>query len=537
MKIRISNVFFIFLFFIMFIVSVQAKSDVTLTLDNSDYTFNVGDNAIINLESINTYGKDISGNLRYTITQKVQQAGFQYSSSNTQSTPFVLPEGTEVLQLNFGTSKSPVVLEVDLQFNYNDGTSKVVDLDTFRIHFVENNNNQNNNQNSNNNNQNNNNNNNNNKISSSSEKVSSSNQKSNPSQDPFAQQDKMMQQLMQQMQGNSNPNPSNNMNQKLQNQLPQDSSALKQQMQKQIKEQEEVKNQFKNNLESNSDFQKQHQEMLKQGFNLSNANLNPQNNNTGDFDLEYKNDKGETAKLSGSMQNNSLKNVKKETPQMRSDALSALQNDSRFKKLSSDLDKDNFKLNDSQVNFKENQTEVQLSYNDEFNNTATITAKIENNSVDEIILEKDSDVESKSYLWLLLLLFLFLLGLYYFYKKRKQKNNVEVKEEVKVIRPKFNYKLESNKLLSKAIKQFKEDNFKDAYMNASRSLRLFLSYKYSLNKEVTSDDIIVFLKTNKLDYGEIKECFDLCSLVEFAKYTANKSDFDRIVSLVKSKIK
>jgi len=64
-------------------------------------------------------------------------------------------------------------------------------------------------------------------------------------------------------------------------------------------------------------------------------------------------------------------------------------------------------------------------------------------------------------------------------------------------------------------------------------LRLFLSYENRLNKEITNDEIINFLREHKKEYKEAKECFDLCSLVEFAKYKANKEDFDRIIEKAK----
>jgi len=44
------------------------------------------------------------------------------------------------------------------------------------------------------------------------------------------------------------------------------------------------------------------------------------------------------------------------------------------------------------------------------------------------------------------------------------------------------------------------------------------------------------LKDKNSDVKNIRECFDLCSLVEFAKYQANKNDFENIVKIVKKNI-
>ena len=41
----------------------------------------------------------------------------------------------------------------------------------------------------------------------------------------------------------------------------------------------------------------------------------------------------------------------------------------------------------------------------------------------------------------------------------------------------------------------------------------------------------------KQNYKEIKECFDICSLVNFAKYEANEEDFNKIIKTAEKIIK
>ena len=91
-------------------------------------------------------------------------------------------------------------------------------------------------------------------------------------------------------------------------------------------------------------------------------------------------------------------------------------------------------------------------------------------------------------------------------------------------------------MLEKSKEQFDLKEYKDAYGTAGQALRIFLSYENKLNKEITNDEIINYLRNHKKSYKEIKECFDLCSLVEFAKYEANNKDFEKIVKMVKKVI-
>ena len=58
---------------------------------------------------------------------------------------------------------------------------------------------------------------------------------------------------------------------------------------------------------------------------------------------------------------------------------------------------------------------------------------------------------------------------------------------------------------------------------------MFLSYENGLKRELTNDEVVDCLKDQSIGHMKIKECFDLCSLVEFAKYKANNDDFEKIL--------
>jgi hypothetical protein len=59
------------------------------------------------------------------------------------------------------------------------------------------------------------------------------------------------------------------------------------------------------------------------------------------------------------------------------------------------------------------------------------------------------------------------------------KNLIPLQEEI------FDFKEEAGKLVGKAVSLYEEKQFKDAYGTAAQALRLYLSYKYGLKKEVT----------------------------------------------------
>ncbi len=263
--------------------SLFNSKDLTLSLDQKDYYFLVGENAVIPLHSENTYGKTLNGMLIYSITQQISQQGFQFSSSNTQSTSLSIPDGKKDFYLNFGTSQSPATYKVGIKFQYNENGPREVSLEDITIHFVsqeaqkQNTNNE---------------------IKSSSREVQQ-NQQTQQTPNTF----KSIQQQMNNMFGKQQT-----LQQRIQNnQIGQDSQALKHQIQKQLSEEQQTQKNFEKQLGKNPEFQAQHEKILNSGYNLTNANIYPESNNTGDFELTYKKQDGKEATLKGRMENGKIK--------------------------------------------------------------------------------------------------------------------------------------------------------------------------------------------------------------------------------------
>lgn len=489
---------------------VYAK-DITLSLDQKEYYFKTGENAIINIHAENTYKETINGMLSYTITQSINQGNFQMSSSNTKSTNFQIKEGTTDSQLNFGTSDTPMTLTVGLSFQYNKDESRIVQLGDIRIYFVNDESQKQNTQST---------------VSSSSQKTSTAQQN-----DPFAQQEQQMQQMMNQLFGEEPQQAQQTATQKLQNnQLSQDSSALKQQMQKQSQERQALKEEFQKQLAQNQEFQKEHQELLEQGYNLTSGNLNPAKNDTGTFELNYQKKNGEQATLKGELNNGQLQNLEKDTPQTRQELLNKLQQNKQFQEYQKQLAQQGFSQQNTEFKTTQNQTDIQVNYLNKKNETAQISAEIINKTIEKIELIDNTEKEKKNYWWIIPALIILAILVYLAYKKLNKKNNNTNHQAIQTKEKPFDYKKESKKLLEESKKLFNKKEYKDAYGTAGQALRLYLAYENNLNKEITNDEIIIHLKKHKKEHQKIKECFDLCSLVEFAKYEANKKDFYKIIT-------
>jgi len=102
---------------------------------------------------------------------------------------------------------------------------------------------------------------------------------------------------------------------------------------------------------------------------------------------------------------------------------------------------------------------------------------------------------------------------------------------------KFDYVLASNNLIQEAKDDFQEKQYKDAYGKVNKAIRLFLSYELDLNREITNEDILLYLVNTKYPVNDIERCFRLSSLVEFAKYGPNEEEFDEMITVAQNLIK
>ena len=512
MKIQIIY-FVIGILLLAFYPLVFAK-DIVLTVDQTDYYFKVGEEASIRLGVENSFGKEINGMFESSYTQEINQGGSHFTNSNTQSKSFAMPAGDTNITIGFGMSNNPMTMKASIAFNYDEGGSKQAILSQINVHFVTEDSQKQNKQNP---------------IKSTSTKQESS-EDNQEEKDNFASQaKKMLDEMMKNENENYNkmPNPAQ---QKLQNnQMQQDSSALKKEMQKQVDEQQQIKKDFQDALSKNLELGKANQELQQQGYKLDGGNTNPTSNDSGDFELNYKNEKGNSASIKGKMVNGTINDMNIDSLEQRQKLMQQLQDNKKFKEFSNQLNKSGFEQKDIQLEMKQNST-ITSNYGNKENQTAQITAHVVNGKIEDVKLIEQKKKNSFWYIILFLLAGVLVYGYL-------QKKNVLQGSGVGVAEEHFDYLAESQKLLELAKKLFAENQFKDAYGKANQSVRLYFAYKNNLNKELTNDELLNHFKKGKKETKELKEFFDLCSLVEFAKYIASKGDFDKIIAYAEKILK
>lgn len=311
------------------------------------------------------------------------------------------------------------------------------------------------------------------------------------------------------------------------NQLNQNTNVLKQQIEKQ----KQLEKEFQENIGKNREFQEKHEQLIGQGYNLTNASYVALTNNTGSFELEYKKPNGKAATMKGEMDNGTLKNLMVLTDEEKEEMLQKLQNEKVFQRYNRELVEQGFNRSKPLFNqLSQNHTEITVPYI-KGDNEAKITAEYINGTIRNVKLDKKN--EENGWWWYLLLIPLigiigYVSGRYFRYF-RNEKNEISEIVEMKPI----DFAQVAKEMLSDAERLFSEGRVKDAFEKVSQAIRYYYSSKLELRKEITAMELLKILEERGERYDDVRDCLDLCSSVEFAKYRAVRADFDKVLEIAK----
>lgn len=316
------------------------------------------------------------------------------------------------------------------------------------------------------------------------------------------------------------------------NQLNQNTAALKQQIEKQIQQKKQQEEKFKENLSKNEEFQKKHKELTSKGYEIKNSSFkNLSSENTGSFEINYQNKKGEKAMIKGEMKNGVINNLVSKTHEDEQNIIKLLEANEDFKKYNAKLKRKGFsRENIIFEHLQNNFTKITVPYKkDEKENN--IFAEYVNGTIKNVQIEKE---EKNSKLWVFLALILLLtiafIIIYKTYFKKEKNNTFQPVREEKKEKP-VDFLKETMKMIRTAKRLFEEKKEKDAYEKLSQAIRFYFSHKKMIKKELTSYELLKILKGEK-NFSLIKNCLEECNMVEFAKHKPSKKEFNKILESI-----
>ncbi|HID19547.1 MAG TPA: hypothetical protein EYP28_01195 [Methanophagales archaeon] len=198
-------------------------------------------------------------------------------------------------------------------------------------------------------------------------------------------------------------------------------------------------------------------------------------------------------------------------------------------------------FNSTQPSFNpisQNHTEITVPYRNE-SAEKRITADYVNGTIQNVTLE--SRVEQKKeegniLWWLLLLIPIAVVVIGWFIYDRYIKKAARQEPLPVLSKQSVDYVTEARRMVEEAEGLFRNGREKDAYEKVSHALRFYFAQKFGIKKELLNTELITILsgKEDTNTYSNVKECLDMCGMVEFAKYKANKDDFGKIVTMAKA---
>jgi hypothetical protein len=334
--------------------------------------------------------------------------------------------------------------------------------------------------------------------------------------------------------------------QRMQNyQQPQDSQSLKEEIQKGIQEKQELENKFKENMFNDPKFQDLDQKLKEQGFSLEDLNFNSVDSNNGRFNLNYKNnDKNESAQISGDLENQEISKIQSLDSKKEDKLYNKLKENSNYKKYKKQLEKQGYKKQNLEANIDLDQNKIILKENYINNNEqkVNIHSEFKDNTLKKVVLNKDEKNKNCIYNYLIVVLLIMLVFCIYRYIKRKNLKNktIIINDNKVIIQSKFDYIKEVKKIIKDAEVLITENKLKGGYQKISYAIRLYLSYKYGFNKELTISKVKNIINTtnikNKLSKKEIifiNNLLERCLVVEFAKSDCQKKEIKSLVKETK----
>ena len=471
--------------------------EITLSAEHEEYYFLVGEPAVFQIQVNSTYPDPVAGSLVSKIEHIDDSLGVQFSNSNSEFS--TLSPGLSGIDVNLGSHEAPTSFSVDVLFSYVEQSAKLVDLDPIIVHIVD---------------------------SASPDRqdsgpISASSQEANI---PPAQQSS-------QASGSQD---------RLQNsQMAQDSAALREEIREQLAQDAESRESVLEAARSSEEFAELDEELRSQGYQMSSAAAEATSESSGEFSFEYTSPDGRTASIEGAVEDGEVAEIGVQTSQELDAALEALRADPRFQELASELEAEGYAEADASITkLPDGSFDAALSYS-QTNSTAVaeaqITASIVNGTATDIRAIRDGEQAGTP--WALIaaitgLAAAALLGAYYAYRRRRPAQEAPARAP----RRARDYAAESARLLDDSESAFAQGQHKDAYALLGRGLRLGLSHKLGIHRELSNADLLAAAGGSDPTLGELRECLDASSLVVFARHGSDAAEFERILAAARRMI-
>jgi hypothetical protein len=171
-------------------------------------------------------------------------------------------------------------------------------------------------------------------------------------------------------------------------------------------------------------------------------------------------------------------------------------------------------------------------------NKAYVNATTVENTVIQISLEQERGPSSFPQVPILIVVVVVLaVSGWYLYRRYRQHGDATPDAGKVTLPAAFDHRAEAERILGEAGLAYARQDYAHAYGLTGRALRVFLSYEYGDNGEVTTAEIITLLHKAGRDTAEVETVLGQCGSVAFARGTPDEKEFSQVLGRVREIIR
>jgi len=504
----------VLLLFTAIFVPATLAVGITITSDQTDYYFALGDTAAISLPVSNTYDHDIDGTLQFTTVEQLQNTGSTLTSTKNRVYTTTLPSGNSHLNISAGTSTKPESIQIRVAFQYADPSATQVTLPAITVHFVQD------------------------PSQYSQSQGGEQTSTSGAATSAFGSSSVQIVQQSVSVQQQAGRDASQSSSSALQNnQMSQATSALKEQLQREAAEKEQEKNAFNSALDADPLIRQVNETLVANGYSRASVDTNPASGSDGSFAMTYQNAAGEQVSLNGAMMQGVVPSVIEQSAAALN-VTAPLAANTTYQSFVRTLGDKGYSRNTTLMNVTLSGATVNVTYLTDKGTPAFVNATVENGNVTQVSLgisEKGPD-----YLLIAVIAAVIILAavcVWLIWRRLKAKKPAL---SAAVPRPRpapvtLDYRKEALLLLTEAEAAYHLHEYRDAYGLAGRAARVFLSYDHGDRRELTNAELVsVLAASGRLGADAIGTILERTSDVEFAKGMPDEEEFTGIIRQIRN---
>ena len=530
--------------------------NVTFSTGQSEYYFTAGERPAIPLEVHNGHGRAVAGILSYTMTQSTGQGNVQSKTINSGSQRFEVREGNNTVLIDMGAVPAPSTLEVELSFDYNDGFYPwSVEFGPITAHVVQDPSEARNEPDP---------------MASQAQPGAGGQQGQGQGQQGQGQQGQGQQGQGQGQgqqggqQGGQQPPAPDPLDRLQNNQMAQDSTALRNQIQGQLEEEAGRQNRFAETLSADPKFAEQHRRMIDDGYSVASTHLDPSpgSDADGSFEVRYESGERGAASIQGTIEEGQVADFDVSSEYEERRMLDALREDPRFAEIAAELEAGGYSQAGAQFTSDGSTAEAVIEYTagagagegagagagagEGAAKQARIRAEVNGTEITAVSLEYEDEAgEAVNPAYAVLAAavaggiaaaaYLAVFG---------QGAAPAIVSAVPAAAPlrRADPEAESRRLIKEARRLHAAGDEKGAFAHAARAVRVLLSDRLGMDREVTNAEMAGALKARRggeelaqgprQASGDAAACLEVADMVEFARMSPGRGDFGKISSLL-----